>query len=102
MIYELEKTEKVIPLFDSWEETLIYSCLQRVMGKVYVTDKCNPKSACAFIGDFAFFAGEPNKELVINKLKKFIIMTPQNEEWAKLIEYSYPNCKRVTRYAIKK
>ena len=38
MIYELNDTSKVKSLFDGWEETLIYSCLQKVMGKIFVTD----------------------------------------------------------------
>ena len=78
MIYELEDTTKVIRLFDGWKETLIYSCLQKVMGKIYVTDIDDPKAACAYVGCFAFYAGEPDKEIVLNKPDNFVIMTPQN------------------------
>ena len=102
MIYEINDTSKVKSLFDGWEETLIYSCLQKVMGKIYVTDLENPKSAFAFVGCFGFLAGEPDMELVINKPEGFVIMVPQNEQWATLIEECFPNAKRVTRYAIKK
>ncbi len=35
MLYELEDTSKAEGLFAGWNETLIISCLQRVMGKVY-------------------------------------------------------------------
>ena len=45
MVYELEDTSKVETIFGGWEETLIYSCLQKVMGKIYVTDTEEPKSA---------------------------------------------------------
>lgn len=102
MTYELEDTDKVKELFAGWEETLIYSCLQKVMGKVFVTDLENPKSAMAFVGCFAFYAGVPDKELVAEKPEGFIIMTPQNEAWAELIEECFADAKRVTRYAIKK
>ena len=102
MIYVLENTEKVKELFEGWEETLVYSCLQKVMGKVFVTDLERPKSAMAFVGCFAFYAGEPDKELVATKPEGFIIMTPQNEAWATLIEECFPDSKRITRYAIKK
>lgn len=102
MIYELEDTSKVERIFEGWEETLIYSCVQKVMGKVFVTDLENPKSAFAFVGVFGFFAGEPDEELVRNKPEGFVIFVPQNEEWAKLIESIYPGANRVTRYAIKK
>ena len=39
MIYEIEDTNKVKDLFAGWDETLIFSCLQKVMGKIYVIDK---------------------------------------------------------------
>ena len=102
MIYLLENTSKAEKLFDGWQETLIYSCLQKVMGRIYVTDPDEPASAFAFVGCFGFFAGEPNRELVENKPKGFVILVPQNEAWAELIEKVFPDAKRVTRYAIRK
>ncbi|SFU74587.1 GNAT family N-acetyltransferase [Butyrivibrio sp. INlla21] len=102
MIYELKDTSKASNLFEGWKETLIYSCLQKVMGKIFVTDLEAPKSAMAYVGCFAFYAGEPNKELVINKPDGFVIMTPQNKAWEACIEECFPTAKKVTRYAIKK
>ena len=102
MIYEIKDTSKVKELFNGWEETLIYSCVQKVMGKIYVTDLYKPKSAFAFVGCFGFFAGEPSGELVMNKPDGFAIMVPENEKWAELIEKCYPDSKKVTRYAITK
>jgi len=102
MIYELDDTSKVKHLFDGWNETLIFSCIQKVMGKIYVTDIGNPKASFAYVGCFGFYAGEPEKELVINKPEGFVILTPQNEAWAKLIKECFPTAKQVTRYAIKK
>ena len=66
MIYELKDTSKVKHLFEGWEETLIYSCMQKVMGKIFVTDLTSPVSAMAYVGCFVFYAGEPDKELVGN------------------------------------
>lgn len=102
MIYELKDTTAAESIFAGWQETLIYSCLQNVMGKIYVTDTENPRSAFAFIGCFGFLAGEPDRELVLSKPDGFVIMVPQNEEWAALIEDCFPDAKRVTRYAIRK
>ena len=102
MIYELTDTSKVMSLFKGWQETLIYSCLQKVMGKIFVTDLEHPRSAMAFVGCFAFYAGEVNKELVINKPEGFVIMVPQNKIWEVCIEECFPTAKKVTRYAIKK
>lgn len=101
-LYVLKDTSKVKALFEGWQETMIYSCLQNFMGKIYVTDIQNPVSAVAYVGCFEFFAGEPNKRLVSNKPDGFVIMVPQNEEWSALIEECYPSAKRVSRYAIKK
>ena len=102
MLYELDDTSKVNDLFEGWEETLIYSCLQKVMGKIYVTDTENPKSAFAYVGCFGFFAGEPDRELVLGKPAGFSILVPENEEWEKLIEECFQDAKKVKRYAIKK
>ena len=102
MIYELTDTSKVMSLFEGWQETLIYSCLQKVMGKIFVTDLEHPRSAMAYVGCFAFYAGEVNKELVINKPGGFIIMVPQNKAWEACIEECFPAAKKAVRYAIKK
>ena len=102
MIYELKDSEKGKAIFEGWQETMIYSCLQKVMGHIYVTDFENPKSAVAIVGCFAFYAGKTNRELIQKKPEGFAILVPQNGEWEQLIEKCFPNGKKVTRYAIKK
>jgi len=102
MVYEITDTSKVRNLFDGWQETLIDSCLQNVMGKVFVTDPEHPVSAFAFVGCFGFYAGEPDRELVAGKPDGFVIMVPRDERWAPLIEECFPSARRVTRYAIRK
>lgn len=107
MIVEVVNTNKVELLFRGWEETLIWSCIQGVMGKIYADGIEHPKSAMAILGDFCFFAGEVNRELISYKpsyfQNDFVIMVPQNGEWSKAIEEVYGDkAKKVTRYAIKK
>lgn len=102
MIFELTDTAKAARLFEGWEETIIYSCLQKTMGKIYVTDPEAPACAMAYAGCFAFYAGEPDQELVRRKPEGFVIMTPQNEKWASCIEACFPDAGKRTRYAIKK
>lgn len=102
MVYELEDTSRVKGLFEGWQETLITSCLQKVMGRVFVTDLREPASAFAFVGCFGFFAGKPDWELVKSKPEGFTLLTPQDRQWAELIETTYPDAKKVTRYAIRK
>ncbi len=97
--------ESISKLFDNWNETLIWSCLQGIMGELHTNSSRD--AAMAILGDFAFYAGNPSEELVGFKPKSckqdFIIMVPPNEEWAKLIEKYYgEKVKKVTRYAIKK
>ena len=103
MVYELEDTSKAEPIFASWAEldTGVVSCLQKVMGKIYVTDPENPRSAMAVIGDFVFCAGGPDLELLQGKPPRWMLVVPQNEAWAELIENNFPAGKRI-RYAIRK
>lgn len=107
MVYEIKDTSNVSALFDKWDETLIWSCLQGIMGKIYADDLMEPTAAMAVIGDFTFFAGKPNIELVSYKpdrcTKTFMIMVPQNEHWKSLITQLYgKKAKIVSRYAIMK
>ncbi len=111
MIYKIEHTQTVAGLFEHWQETIIWSCLDRIMGSIYADNIQNPKSAMAVLGDFCFFTGAPNPELVAFKQKEaipdftpdFIIMIPQTPQWSDLIEKCYgSNAKKVTRYAMKK
>ena len=47
--------ERIAPLFDHWEETMIWSCLQGVMGRAVWNES---RTAAAIIsGDFGFLAG---------------------------------------------
>ena len=103
MIYELKDPSKAAPLFADWEDldTGVLACLDHVMGKILVTDPEHPKSALAVIGDFAFCAGEPDPELLCGKPDRWMIVVPQNDAWAALIEDNFPAGKRI-RYAIKK
>ena len=107
MIYELSERDCAAPVFARWEETIIWSCLQGVMGHIYADDKENPNSAMAILGDFCFFAGKPNKELISFKPEwlnqDLIIVVPQNQKWAEEIEkYYVDKAKKVVRYAMKK
>ncbi len=102
MIYKLQDKEAVEPLFRGWEETMIYSCLQGVMGEIYVTDTKKPQSACAAVGCFAFFAGRPDAELIKNRPDGSAILVPQNAAWGALTEQCIPGAVKVTRYAMKK
>lgn len=97
---------KASALFAGWQETMITSCLQNVMGEIFVDHLENPTTALALIGDFAFLAGAAKKEFLLNRSQSFhqdfVIMVPQDEKWAQLIEQCYPKARQVERYATKK
>lgn len=102
---EKNQMMRIAPLFRGWNETMVWSCLQGYMGNAWADEIRNPVSAQIITGDFCFFAGVPNAGLVRNipEATKFILMVPQNEAWAKLIEQEYKtNCRRLMRYAIRK
>lgn len=108
-MYQLEKHEmnQIAPLFGGWDETLLWSCLQGYMGNAWTDEIHNPKSAQIVTGDFCFFTGIPNAELVKNIpadfKPQFMIMVPHDGLWADMIEREYPGrCEKFTRYAIRK
>lgn len=103
MIFPIRETWRAEGLFGDWPETILWSCLQGVMGGVYGDDPLRPRSAAAILGDFCFLAGEVNRELVGFRPGGFHIMIPQNERWSMAIEERYGGrVKRITRYAVKK
>lgn len=103
-----EITPAVERLFSGWEETMIWSCLQGVMGRVSANDPKNPTAAIALLGDFGFLAGQGDAEFLLALKERvckqeFLILVPQNRSWNGAIEACYgENCRKVTRYAFKK
>ena len=103
MIWKMTDTKSAEPLFAAWEDTMILSCLQGVMGDIFSNRPEAPTSAMAALGDFRFFAGIPNRELVLYRPEEFIILVPENGGWAELIRSCFPGKhKQVCRYALKK
>lgn len=93
-------------LFGDWAETMIWSCLQGVMGEVFVDNEHTPQSALARIGRFGafgFLAGQPCLALIEACRGQDMILVPQDQAWADMIETSYGEKARAfTRYATKK
>lgn len=91
-IYKLKNPWEAEPLFAGWEETMIDSCLQGVMGEIYAAGEgtAAPRSAKAVLGDFCFLAGEPDVDLVAHKPegsdRDFGIMVPRDSFEASIRE----------------
>lgn len=103
----LENPQKAEKLFGSWQEGCVWSALQGIMGDIYVDDEENPVSGAVVLGDFAFLAGKPDRDIIQGKLweveKEGRILVPESDGWNKMIEDCYGDrAKKVVRYAIKK
>lgn len=97
----MELLECIAPLFDGWQETMIWSCLQGCMGSAVADDPENPRAALITVGDFCFLAGEPSAELAAQATAP--IIGPRDERWCAVIEDVWgPRVERAARYAIKK
>jgi len=107
MIYSVKDKSTIAPLFAGWAEACVWSCLQDCQGKAYVSNLTNPKGAKIVLGDFCCFAGEVDEDLVhhipAEHTSGFMVMIPQNEQWAKLIEKVWQDkANGRMRYATKK
>lgn len=106
MVYKIHTTEqiqKAAPLFDGWQESLIWSCLEGVMGRLYVDSVEDPASAMITLGDFCYLAGKPDPAFFPHLPCRDVIIVPQDSCWADLIERHFgQKARKVTRYAIKK
>lgn len=96
-------------LFAGWEETMIWSCLQNVMGQLFMVGE---GSAMAALGDFIFLAGVPDEGLAAywpqvrshdQSGEAFRILVPQHAGWNSVIASVYgERAKQVQRYGTKK
>ena len=73
---------RIAPLFEGWEETMVWACLQGVMGRALASG--NGRSAVIVQRDFCFFAGEPDGALV--RRVEGPILVPRTEDWHPVIE----------------
>ena len=65
------------PLFRGWDKPMIRAALQGCMGRVRMAE--DGRSAAVEIGDFAFFAGEPDRELARETAAP--ILVPRDRGW---------------------
>lgn len=106
MIERVSGSSPAAAVFAGWQETMIWSCMQGVMGRLYAV--AGRADCCmALLGDFCFLAGEPNAGLARfcppDLPQGFIILTPQNEAWARVIEDCWrEKARRTERYAFYK
>lgn len=100
---------KAAPLFQGWQETLIWSALEGVMGSIW-TIRENPNAALCECGDFLFLAGDvcnaETKALLQawkQERNQFVILAPRKPEAGALIEEVFgARAQRNERFAFYK
>ena len=91
MIFEadIKVRQKLIPMFEKIDSTIILSYLQGHMGTAWVDDLENPTVAQITVGIFVFFAGNADtkaaEELLYN-LPDFTLAIVDSDEWKNRIE----------------
>lgn len=103
----LQDPSGVEHFFRGWEETMIWSCLQGIMGEAYADSAKDPQSVIICVNCFAFAAGKPDESLVSSwyheKAASFSVITARDAGWDLVFEaLGKDHVKRVERYAIKK
>ena len=93
MICELKETDRASALFAGWQDSVVWSAVQGVMGKIYVDSLKKPESGVVMLGDFCFLSGKPESEIVsgalVNSASEELILVPQNDDWARMIKKCY-------------
>ncbi len=104
---QIHDLSKLSPFYQDWEESMIWSCFQRVMGEAYADNTENPQSAVVCVNCFAFAAGKPDELLIRDwyheKAADFSIITARDDSWNEIFErVGKDKSRRVERYVIKK
>lgn len=103
----IENQEILEQFFGNTQKTMVRSCCEKIMGKVYGKEGEKPDSAMAVLGDFTFFARKPDEVLTAywpkESRENYRILVPQDAEWERIIEQYYgTKCRKITRYRMKK
>lgn len=108
MIYkaDIKVRKKLFSMFENMHDTMILSCLQGHMGTAWVDDETNPKVAQIIVGDFIFYAGDPNikaAEELIRNVSNHTLVIVDGEEWKNRIEAIHEaSAEKIQRYAFEK
>ncbi|MEC5425222.1 GNAT family N-acetyltransferase [Virgibacillus sp. C22-A2] len=108
MIYEANSSlyKKILPMFEDMDDTIILSGLQGHMGSVWVDDLENPAVAQVLVGDFVFYAGNPDTEEALEllcNLPENILAIVNSDEWKYRIETVHKgSVEKLQRYSFRK
>lgn len=108
MIYkaDINARKKLFSMFETMDDTTILSCLQGHMGNAWVDDLENPTVAQIIVGDFAFYAGDPDTkeaEELLRNLPEDILVIVDTEAWKNRIETVHKGLlEKFLRYKFRK
>ncbi|PYZ93382.1 GNAT family N-acetyltransferase [Salipaludibacillus keqinensis] len=108
MIYEADRQvkNKLNPMFESMDDTIIFSCLQGHLGTAWVDDLENPSVAQIIVGIFVIYAGDPHTkeaEEMVRNLPEFALVIGETDEWKQLIETVHQDsAEKFQRYRFEK
>ena len=96
----MQGREKIAPLFAGWDDKVVLSYLQGHMGSAMADDAEHPRAAQIWLGDFCYFAGEPDEALAARAQTPIIV--PRGEAWAQAVERAWGGgVRRDVRYGVK-
>ncbi len=88
-----EELPAIAPLFEGVQETMVWSCLQGLMGEAYAAEETPPACAQLLLGDFCFFGGDARAagaaELA-GHIPRWLLAVPPDAAWEALIEQRNP------------
>lgn len=91
-MYKVTNKESIAPLFEGWDETLIWSCLQACMGMAYAKEGVMPESAGVLVADFCWQAARTVKRQPISRLNALLILL----SWFRRIRSGKVSSKKYT------
>ena len=98
---------RIAPFYRGITKTMVWSCLQGMMGEAAADNAYAPRCARIVLGDFCYPAGDADaagaKELLAALPPHEMLLVPPDAEWASRIERVWDGrCRRLERYAIQK
>lgn len=100
-----EELPAIAPLFEGVQETMVWSCLQGLMGEAYAEEETPPACAQLLLGDFCFFGGDARRpgRRSCGAHPSLAAGGTADAAWEALIEQRNPGrFERVERYAFEK
>ena len=108
MLSFVTNPDTVAPLFAGCAHTMVRSCLQGIMGRLYASGETQPDAAMAVLGDFVFLAGKARAAFLLDFQRQLWdgslkIFVPCHPHWNEAIETAFSGqWKKAVRYAFEK